>query len=319
LLPNSGFIDILVSQTKKASLKRKYSSGGVMENLIPSAEIKFVEGFLEALGISPDGNSMDLSALEKSFQALDPLLQKSVIFTFGLCDPKLIPLLDLEKEATENRATIWDLKERGMAQLRENLSLPEIQRKGKGHLGRKTRRELFTATRIETQVDSQIETQQAPQPSPYFLAESLYQLFFEMNRLAGILLSEGGHILRSTPAAPLEKKEEAEKEKIEEGAPAIANPPDQATAFFGRSDAARLLRSRAFREDLGVNVSFGRLQEILKDPSLEKYLKEVLIITYCTKGYDRFSSYKIAKSRGGSPKTIQKWIGQAIEFIRQNA
>jgi hypothetical protein len=297
-----------------------------MENHIPSFELRFVEGFLEALGISSGENFVEPSVLEKTLRSLDPLLQKSVMFTFGLCDPSLIPLLDLEKEATENRATIWDLKERGMSQIRKILNLPGIPRKGKEWRGRKTLRESATALRTEARVDSQVETKQAPAHSPHLLAESLYQLFFEMNRLAGILFSEGGHIVvQSAPAVPLEKKEEVERVEPEKEEPnkreeaAAADPPEREIIYPGRSDAARLLRSAAFREDLGINVSFERLGETLKYPDLEKYIKEVLIMTYCTKGYDRYSSYKIAKSRGGSPKTIQKWIGQALDFIRKNA
>jgi hypothetical protein len=292
-----------------------------MENLMPSAVIRFEEGFLEALGISPDGNFTDPSTLEKALRSLDPLLQKSVMLTFGLCDPNLIPLLDLEKEATENRATIWDLKEQGMAQLRASLSLPEIPRKEKERRGRKTLRESVAALRTETRVDSRVETQQAPDHSSHLLAESLYQLFFEMNRLAGILFSEGEKIVvQSAPVAPLEEKKEAEKvEARKEEVPAIANLPGQAVVYSGRSDAARLLRNAVFREDLEIDIPFEKLQEALKNPDLEKYIKEVLITTYCTKGHDRLSSYKIAKSRGGSPKTIQKWVGQALDFIRQNA
>jgi hypothetical protein len=273
-----------------------------MENLMPSVEIKFVDGFLEALGIYSGGSSIDLSSLKKALQSLDPLIQKSVLFTFGLCDQRLIPLLELEKEATENRMTIWDLKERGMAQIRKILSLPEITKKRKERRVKKLQMESGAAPRV------------APQEelghSSDLLAESLYQLLFQMKRLAEILIPKEAKLVERSPVPSPEKMEIA---------PVSESPPEQEMPLSGRSDAARLLRSPAFREDLGAKISFERLGEILKDPDFEKYIKEVLITTYCTKGYDRFSPYKIAKLRGGSPKTIQKWIEQAIDFIRQNA
>lgn|GEM_PF-2674744 len=272
-----------------------------MENEIAAAEIKFSVGFLEALGISSGENFAEPQALEEVLRALDPLAQKSVMFTFGLCNSKLIPLLDLEEEAKRTGETIWDAKERGMSQIRKNLGLPEIQDDRKKRRGRTSLREKETDRLISIQSD--------PRHSLADLAEGLTRLFSEMERLWRIFSGSGKKIPEQA-AAPPEEKEEA---------PICAPLPELEIAYSGRSDAARLLRSPAFREDLGISISFERLGELLKDPGLEKYWKEVLIATYCTKGCDRLSPYRIVKQRGGSPKTIQKWIGQAIDFIRQNA